>query len=62
MKAITDYERLYEMFRPYAKNDEWGEVYCTFEKDRIILHTDDSYCYAELIFNEKGKFIGFIDN
>lgn len=61
MKATTDYERLYKMFKPFAKDDESGEIYCTFEENRIVLHTDDSYCYAELIFDDKGKFIGFID-
>ena len=61
MKTITDYERLYKMFKPYAKDDEYGTIYCTFEENRIVLHTDDSYCNAELIFNDEGKFIGFID-
>lgn len=58
---MTDYERLYKMFKPYAEDEGWGETYCTFEKGQIILHTDDSYCNAMLFFNEKGEFIGFVD-
>lgn len=58
---MTDYERLYKMFKPYAEDKEWGETYCTFKENRIILHTDDSYCNAMLFFNEKGEFIGFVN-
>ena len=61
---MSDFETMRRMITKFPPRNEYGDDYYQIEKigKEHVIHfaTDDSYCWASLYFDSKGKFIGFM--
>lgn len=61
---MSDFETMRRMITKFPHRNEYGDDYYQIEEigkeHAIHFATDDSYCWASLYFNSKGKFIGFL--